>query len=690
MPRHLLLLSSLFSVLLVTGCEVRNPGTDDDDSSPVVHLEDLDGDGFCPEDQCDDSSLYGGDCDDTDANSNPGAAETCDTIDNDCDGRVDETYDVDQDGFFDGLVPECILNYPEGLLDCNDQLAVINPGAVEACDGSDTDCNGLVDDGLDNDDDDYRICDVPADCNDEDANVFPNAVELCNGEDTDCNGFIDDGVGLEFADGDGDGWSQCRDDCDDDDFTVNPGVEESCDGVDNDCDGLTDEGLDLDGDGVPGAHPGCLAAFGAVDCDDDDASLFPGAPELCDGLDNDCDTQVDENLDFDGDGFTSCEGDCDSLDADVYPGAVDSCDGLDNNCDGVIDEGSDNDGDGQSSCAGDCNDLLATVYLGAPEICDGADNDCDNLPGDNEVDQDGDGASECDGDCDETDANIGPGITELCNGIDDDCDGVIPADELDTDLDGYVGCTPAGCSIGLVNDSDDATFWDSMTALDALGVSSTQFNDAASTNTMINVNNFADHQVLIWHTSARDISASELSGMEQWLQTGGGLIITGADSLSNTAGFTPGSSSEVTVDGSALAELARSITTGNGPQTTSCVVNSTGNPVIDGPHGTWASGFTFNAGDANHENAVADTAIGGIRVASVGNRAKLIFSQPASGGSVLFWNGNNSLSDWDNASYPDMSAMLRNTVQSMNVGCSTMQGGDCDDSNSSLVPGTCP
>ncbi len=690
MPRHLLLLSSLFSVLLISGCEVRNPGTDDDDSSPAVNLEDLDGDGFCPENQCDDSSLYGGDCDDTDANSNPGATEICDTIDNDCDGRVDETYDIDQDGFFDGLVPECILNYPEELLDCNDQLAVINPGAVETCDGSDTNCNGLVDDGLDNDEDDYRICDVPADCNDEDGSVFPNAVELCNNEDTDCNGFIDDGVGLEFADSDGDGWSQCREDCDDDDFNVNPGVNEACDGVDNDCNGLTDEGLDLDGDGVPGAHPGCLAYFGAVDCDDENPNLFPGAPELCDGVDNDCDTQIDENLDFDGDGFTSCEGDCDSLDADVYPGAVDICDGLDNNCDGIIDEGSDNDGDGQSSCAGDCNDLLATVYLGAPELCDGADNDCDNLPGANEIDQDGDGASECDGDCDETDVNIGPSITELCNGIDDDCDGIVPADELDTDLDGYVGCTPTGCSIGLVNDSDDATFWDSMTALDALGVTTVQFNDAASADTMINVNNFTDHQVLIWHTGARDISASELSGMEQWLQTGGGLVITSADSLSNTAGFTPGSSSEIAVDGSTLANLAHSITTGDGPQTTFCVVNSTGNPVINGPHGTWASGFTFNASDANHENAVADTARGGIRVASVGNRAKLIFSQPVSGGSILFWNGNNSLGDWDSASYPDMSAMLRNTIQSMNMGCSAMQGGDCDDSNSSLVPGTCP
>jgi hypothetical protein len=146
----------------------------------------------------------------------------------------------------------------------------------------------------------------------------------------------------------------------------------------------------------------------------------------------------------------------------------------------------------------------------------------------------------------------------------------------------------------------------------------------------------------------------------------------------------------VTVNGLNLAELARSLTSGDGPQSTACVVNSAGNPVIDGPHGAWSSGYTFSASSSNHENAVADTASGAIRVASVGNRAKLIYTEPANGGSVLFWNGNAALGDWDESASPDMSAMLRNTIQSMNVGCSTMQGGDCDDNDSILVPGTCP
>jgi hypothetical protein len=242
-----------------------------------------------------------------------------------------------------------------------------------------------------------------------------------------------------------------------------------------------------------------------------------------------------------------------------------------------------------------------------------------------------------------------------------------------------------------VNDSDDLTFWDNMTGLDALGLDMLTWNNAAALNTVINVNNFNEQQVLIWHTGARDISTSEQSGMEGWLALGGSLIVTGADALSNTTGFVPDATGETVVEGTRLADLLRSITTGDGPQTTACVVNSSGNPVVNGPHGSWTSGFTFAAADANHDNAVADTSRGAVHVASAGNRAKIIYTEPATGGAVMFWNGNANLSDWDEAQHPDMSAMLRNAVQSMNQGCGgLMQGGDCDDSDASLVPGTCP
>ena len=88
--------------------------------------------------------------------------------------------------------------------------------------------------------------------------------------------------GLAWADADGDGYDPGRD-CDDRDPTIHPGAPEECDGVDNDCDGFVDEDCgadDRDGDGVDASR----------DCDDSDASVYPGAEEICgDGIDNDCD-----------------------------------------------------------------------------------------------------------------------------------------------------------------------------------------------------------------------------------------------------------------------------------------------------------------------------------------------------------------------------------------------------------------
>jgi len=644
----------------------------------------------------------GGDCDDSVSAVNPGASEVCSTdtngipIDDDCNGLADELdpgmdgvatwyRDADYDGFGDDTFPtveQC--QRPAGYVrdggDCDDSRSTVSPNHPEICDGFDNNCDELTDD------DDPGVSGLATWYADEDGDGYGTTSDTADG----CESPS--------------GYVEASTDCNDTDPTIHPGAAESCDSVDNDCDGVFDEGVtntyyqDGDGDGhgdLQTSLDACSAPSGYTtdfsDCDDSDPNSNPGAAEICDGVDNDCDTIVDENLDFDGDGFTSCAGDCSSLDPDIYPGAPEVCDGSDNNCDGVVDEGFDNDGDGQSPCAGDCNDLLPEVYLGAPEICDGADNDCDGQPGSNEFDQDGDGYSACDGDCDETTQSVAPGVAELCNGTDDDCDGLVPADELDDDLDGYVSCTPPGCSIGLVNDSNDPAFWDSMTGLDASGLDVVTWNDAATLNTMININNFSDHQVLIWYTGARDITLSELAAMDLWLQTGSGLIVTGEDALSNSTGFVPGSGSEIVVEGTHLAELVRSQTVGNGPQSSSCVVSSSSNPIINGPHGTWTSAFTFSAGSSNHENAVADTARGATRIASVGNRAKIIYTEPSNGGAVLFWNGNSGLSDWDAGQHPDMSAMLRNAVHEMNLGCGgLLQGGDCDDSDASLIPGTCP
>ncbi len=229
-------------------------------------------------------------------------------------------------------------------------IIVTDTGCLKFQDGSgdyvhigiagDSDCDGVtVDDG---------------DCNDLNPNQSPNQVEDCqNGIDDNCNGLIDQD---DTADFDEDGFASCGPDgeldCNDNNEDMFPGNPEVCDGLDNDCDGLCDDVFDVDHDGISSC--GSILSDGECvgetdpDCDDNDPVRFPGNDEVCDGIDNDCSGRCDDDdeLDGDGDSYTSCGSvigecglsdtlvDCEPDDGDIHPGAQELCDGIDNNCDG--------------------------------------------------------------------------------------------------------------------------------------------------------------------------------------------------------------------------------------------------------------------------------------------------------------------------------------------------------------------
>ncbi|MCO4774252.1 MAG: choice-of-anchor L domain-containing protein, partial [Deltaproteobacteria bacterium] len=141
--------------------------------------------------------------------------------------------------------------------------------------------------------------------------------------------------------------------------------------VGNDCSGtIPCSQVDDDLDGVTAC----------TDCDDTDASVYPGAAELCDGADNDCDGFFGaDELDNDGDGFAACDGDCDDTDSSVSPNALEECDGIDNDCNGAADfPGEDTDSDGDS--VSDCADVCLGDDASGDTDNDGVCNDIDNCP----------------------------------------------------------------------------------------------------------------------------------------------------------------------------------------------------------------------------------------------------------------------------------------------------------------------
>ncbi len=276
--------------------------------------------------------------------------------DDDTTGDDDDTAGTDADG--DGYTDD---------VDCDDNNADVHPDADEGCDGIDTDCDGApAADEVDDDADGYMICD--GDCDDGNVDIYPGAAEACNGIDDDCDGA----AGADEVDADADGFMICDGDCDDADGAVYPGAVEVCNTIDDNCDGTVDEGVtttfyaDADGDTYGDLNTtieDCAAPSGYVadstDCDDADAAVYPGAVEVCNAIDDNCDGNIDEGVlltfyaDADGDtygddattvddcaapsGYVVDGGDCDDADATINPGATEDCDGVDNNCDGFID-----------------------------------------------------------------------------------------------------------------------------------------------------------------------------------------------------------------------------------------------------------------------------------------------------------------------------------------------------------------
>jgi hypothetical protein len=165
--------------------------------------------------------------------------------------------------------------------------------------------------------------------------------------------------------------------------------------------------------------------------------------------------QPDASLgpDDDGDGYTVAQGDCNDHDATIHPGAPDPCDGVDNNCNGMIDENYDMDHDGFTTCNGDCADNDPTSYPGATEVVDGRDNDCDGIVDNhtNSYDDDGDGYTEDQGDCNDNDPLVNPGAIE----VQYMSDGVTP-EGVDNNCNGLIDEPPTPCLTDPTASPDDA------------------------------------------------------------------------------------------------------------------------------------------------------------------------------------------------------------------------------------------
>lgn len=319
----------------------------------------------------------GEDCDDGVADRFPGNLEICDAddLDEDCDLATFGMRDADGDRDLDDACCNGAGAARTCGTDCDDARPGVSATGTEACDALDNDCDGAIDEGVtvsvfpDGDRDGYGTgtgspgcagaagtAPLGGDCADADPARSPGATELCaDSIDNDCDRTIDEmGPRTFYRDADGDGSGDPGDaltttsctppsgyadnsrDCDDGRAATRPGATEECNRYDDDCSlglpgGGIDRAEDADGDLHSPIDAACSSGYPRDDCADSLGTTYPGAPELCNRLDDDCSSGggADPTEDADGDMRSAigaaCSGgypkdDCCDLDARAFPG----------------------------------------------------------------------------------------------------------------------------------------------------------------------------------------------------------------------------------------------------------------------------------------------------------------------------------------------------------------------------------